>query len=235
MGKRYRSIGRSALAVALATVLAGCSARPLDPAERRFAADLHGPALRTEAVRVHRGALIGGIPMTRPPRPQIACRERIYPPEQGPEVRTSVAGFVLGNRVFVARPFWRDDYLDGYPEKLPLARAMFLAHELTHVWQWQQRERTGYAPWKAAGEHAVSEDPYLFDLDADRRFLDFAYEQQAALVEEFVCCRALDPEGARTVRLYELLRPEFPQLARRDRAQSVTLPWSDAHLPGICS
>ena len=41
------------------------------------------------------------------------------------------------------------------------------------------------------------EDPYLFDERADRRFLEYGYEAQASLVEEYVCCRALDPSGGR--------------------------------------
>ena len=36
------------------------------------------------------------------------------------------------------------------------------------------------------------------------------YEQQGAIMEEFVCCRALDPSGARTERLYGILRDVFP-------------------------
>ncbi len=229
-----RGLRLAALGLALAC-LAGCAARPLDPVETAFAAGLHGPGLDTGPVRVHRGAIIGGFPMRRPPRPQIACREKIWPPEEGPRVQTAVAGFVLGQDIFVSRRFWREGYVGDDPAELPLAPAMFLAHELTHVWQWQNRERTGYAAWRAAREHAVSDDPYLFGLDSAQAFLDYPFEQQAALVEEFVCCRALDPEGARTDRLYRLLAPEFPGLARTGTAERVQLPWAAADIAGICS
>ena len=136
--------------------------------------------------------------------------------------------------MFIARRWYAPDYLAGYPDTLPLAPAMLIAHELTHVWQWQNRAQTGYAPWKAAREHAAVEDPYLFEI-ADRPFLDYPFEQQAALVEEFVCCRALDPAGARTQRLYDLLAPVFPQLARQSRAGRVAIPWAGAETRGICA
>jgi len=223
------------LAAVAVAALAGCAARPLTEAERAFTATLHDRALDAAAVRIHRGAVIGGWPMTRPPRPYRACRERIFPREREPEIETSVAGFVLGNRIFVARDLYARDYLGDYPETLPLTAAMFLAHELTHVWQWQTRETTGYAPWRAAGEHAARADPYLFDLAVGRDFLDYGYEQQAALIEEYVCCRALDPDGARTGRLRALLRPHFPGLAPRSPARRVAIPWTGAQTEGICS
>jgi hypothetical protein len=105
---------------------------------------------------------------------------------------------------------------------------------MTHIWQWQHRESTGYTPWRAASEHSRNGDPYLFDLALDRSFVDYGFEQQASLVEEFVCCRALDPEGVRTDRLYELLRPVFPGLARHSVPMDVKLPWAAVETRGIC-
>jgi hypothetical protein len=141
---------------------------------------------------------------------------------------------VVYDRIMVARWFFTTDFLHGYPDELPLARAMFLAHEATHVWQWQARSRTGYAPWKAAMEHSVAADPYLFEVGGQTRFADYGYEQQASLVEEYVCCRALDPEGARTARLRDILEPVFPAIAATEPVASVRLPWSGAEVSGIC-
>ncbi len=219
-----------------ALLLAAC-ARPLTPAERGFADTVHGPALATEPVRIHRGALIGNLVLTRPPRPAVACRERIRPPETGP-VATSTAAVVLGNRMFTAVRWYGDDFLAGYPDSLPLDTAMLLAHELTHVWQWQNRATTGYHPLRAAAEH-LGADPYLFDLGATPRFADFGWEQQGALVEEFVCCRAMDPDGARTARLHALLAPVFPGIARRGKVppDAVRLPFPAlaSSLRGVCA
>jgi len=226
---------RLVLPIALC-LLAGCAARPLSEGERAFAATLHGPALTADAVGITKGALIGNVVRTRPPRPAIACRERIRRPETGP-VHISTAAFVLFNRMFAAERAYRDDYLPAYPEKLSLAAAMFVAHELTHVWQWQNRAITGYHPLKAAAEHRPGDDPYLFDLSGTPDFLSFGYEQQGGIVEEFVCCRTLDPEGARTRRLYDLLSPHFPDLARTTAVprEQVSLPWDGAQTRGICA
>lgn len=220
-------------ALCLVLALGACAERRLSEAERGFLDTVQGPELDAAEVVVVKGALIGAFPMKRPARPQVACRERIWPPEEG-TVEGRVAGVVVGERLNVARWFWTGDFLKGYPEVLPLPRAMYLAHEMTHVWQWQARAETGYAPWKAAGEHAASADPYLFEVGG-QSFLDYGYEQQASLVEEYVCCRALDPTGARTERLRDMLRPVFPTLAETETAPAVRLPWKGAEIAGICS
>lgn len=212
----------------------GCS-RPLTGHERAFAATVQGRALNADPVRLTRGNLIGTIIRTRPPRPALTCRERIRQPEVG-DIRVSTAAFVLFNRIFTAERVYRDDYLPDYPRTLSLSRAMFLAHELTHVWQWQNRAVTGYHPLKAAAEHHPGGDPYLFDLGENRSFVQFGYEQQAGIVEEFVCCRTLDPEGTRTARLFALLHPYLPDLQRDPEVgrNAVSLPWSDADIGGVC-
>lgn len=219
-------------AALLALMLAAACARPLTETERAFAATIHGPGLDMDAVRLHRGNLIGGIVHTRPPRPAIACRERIRAPETGP-VEVTTAALVLFNTIFLAEKWWREDYLPDYPERVPLPQAMLLAHELTHVWQWQNRARTGYHPLRAAAEHEPGGDPYLYELDPGKDFLDYGFEQQGALVEEYVCCRALAPEGGRTRALRALLASEFAGLARTAPARPI-LPPVTGELDGIC-
>ena len=221
--------------VVLVLLLAACT-RPLTPVERSFVATVQGDRIDLDRVRIVKGALIGGITSTRPARPRVTCRERIGRPETTPTVSTSTAAFVLFNTVFYATPYWREDFLAGYPETLPLGRAMLLTHELTHVWQWQNRAVTGYTPFKAATEHRPGGDPYLFDIADDRAFLEFDYEQQGALVEEFVCCRALAPDGVRTERLRQLLLPHFPAIARAERVprDQIELPYPEADLSGLC-
>jgi hypothetical protein len=127
--------------------------------------------------------------------------------------------------------------LQDYPERLNLVQSMLLAHELTHVWQWQNRARTGYSPWRAAAEHGRIDDPYLFDLDSSPDFLSYGFEQQGAIVEEYVCCRALAPDAARTKRLHRMLKDAFPvtDLPGARRESDVYLPWRGAELDGICN
>jgi hypothetical protein len=113
-------------------------------------------------------------------------------------LQTRTAGIVLFNTLHVRPEYHLPDYVTPREGRRSLAAAMFFAHEMTHVWQWQNRAVTGYHPFRAFSEHARIEDPYLFDPREDRRFLDYGYEVQASLVEEYVCCRAVDPRGART-------------------------------------
>ena len=145
--------------------------------------------------------------------------------------------FAFRSRVHFESGLYSDDMVIRWPERLRVPQALILAHELTHVWQWQNRDATGYHPLKASLEHIEKDDPYLLEIDPEKPFLDYAYEQQGVLVEEFVCCRALDPDGARTDALARLVGEVFPSAARRETvAQSaIRLPWDGVETAGICS
>jgi len=216
-------------------VLAACG-RPLSEAERVFMSGIQ-PGLDTDRIRIVENPLVGLRVTTIPTRPRNTCRELILPPATGPTVETRTAGAVLFQNVMVAPDYYLEDYLSGYPERVNLVAAMYFAHEMTHIWQWQNRDVTGYHPLRAAAEQWVSDDPYLFDPDEDRSLLDYGYEQQASLVSEYVCCRALDPEGARTQRLEGILAPlmQITPAAAQTSAPEILLPWAGAELDGICS
>lgn len=224
------------LICALALCLSACG-RPLTPAEQAFMADLTGPGLDPEPIRVTRSPLIGLVERSYPVRPRTTCRERIVPPPEGERIAARTAGIVLFNHLAVRDEVFLEDYVGPPGEPLNLVAAMFFAHEMIHVWQWQNRERTGYHPARAFAEHLATEDPYLFDGDAGFAFLDYGYEQQASLVEEYVCCRALDPEGARTARLARLIGEELTlaPIQRRIDSTPILLPWDGVEPDGICS
>jgi len=85
-------------------------------------------------------------------------------------------------------------------------------------------------------EHQTQPDPYLFELGAAPDYLGFGYEQQGAIVEEYICCAALAPHAPRTARLENMLTPYFRlenMTAKLDRAKMV-LPWDEVELAGIC-
>lgn len=213
-------------------VLVSCG-RPLTPSEAAFAQAMHGDTLDTGTVRFVKGALVGSVSYKRAKRPRLACRERIFPEPTGDVVTVGPAAVAIHNKVFFTRPYYLSDYMARYPEEMDLFAAMIFAHEITHVWQWQNRETTGYSPWRAGNEHFNSADPYLFDLATQARFLDFGYEQQAGIVEEFVCCSALDPDAPRTARLREMLQGAFP-VEKLHIPDKVHLPWDGAKTKGIC-
>ncbi len=224
------------LRLVLPGLLAACANRPLTPAERAFTETVMGPAVATEDVRLVKGAVVGLISVTVNPRPQTACREKLYPPLEEP-IRANFPAFARGRTIYYTRAFWSKDFLAGYPTVLDLDQAMRLAHEMTHVWQWQERRKTGYSPFAAAFEHVGGDDPYLVEIDPERAFTDYGWEQQGSIVEEFVCCRALDPDGARTKQLTGLVRQVFPGAASADALPKgrIRIPWARAELRGICS
>jgi len=203
--------------------------------ERAFIATIHGDALDMNAVRLHDGAPTRAVTFRRKPRPRTTCRELILPPATEEIVTSKPAAVAVYNRVLFDKDWYIDDYLPDYPDQVGLIAAMLFAHELTHVWQWQNRATTGYSPLRAASEHGGSADPYLFEINTDRRFGDFGYEQQGSIVEEFVCCRALAPQAPRTQRLHALIAQVMPVAPLpQSRPYDVQLPWDGVELRGIC-
>lgn len=217
----------------LILLLTACS-RPLTPAEVALVAPIHGPTLDTAQVRIAKAPLVGAFPITFDARPRTTCRERIGPPRTG-RLTVPTAGIALFNRLFLSSPVYLTDYAAPLPDgRLDLPAAMFLVHELTHVWQWQNRDVTGYHPRKAFTEQIVIDDPYLFDADTVTPFLEQGYEVQATLVEEYLCCATLDPTGARTERIKTQLLAVLPVAEPAAFARDVWVPHTE-DLPGICS
>lgn len=215
-------------------LLASCG-RPLTVNERAFLDSIHGDTLDMDAVRLHDGAPVRAVTFRRKPRPRTTCRELILPPTTEEIVTTKPAAVALYNTILFDKDWFLEDYLSEYPDEIGLIAAMLLAHELTHIWQWQNRATTGYSPLRAASEHTISDDPYLFEIDTPRRFGEFGYEQQGSIVEEFVCCRALAPQAPRTRRLHGLISQVMPVAPLPTRPQSdVRLPWDGVQLKGIC-
>ncbi|WOI34640.1 hypothetical protein R1T40_07905 [Tritonibacter scottomollicae] len=216
-------------------LLAACGRSPTER-ERLFLGTIHGDSLDYARLRLVEGAPLRAVTFRRPQRPRTTCRERILPPRPAGELVTaSPAAVALFNRIFFTREWFAPDYTPDYPQTLHLVEAMLLAHEATHVWQWQNRALTGYTPLKALGEHSASPDPYLFDLDGPAEFLAYGYEQQGTIVEEYVCCRALAPKAPRTQRLHEMLAEVMPVSdLPHSRESDVLLPWKGAKLDKIC-
>lgn len=224
------------LALFLLLILTACG-RPLTPNETDFLRAFHGDDIDPKRIRVIDGNPAGSATYKIPVRPRTTCQERIWPPlDEAKTVTVSPAATVLFNKVLLRDDIYREDFLQGYPEQIDLFDAMLFAHEATHIWQWQNRKLTGYHPIKAAREHVNSKDPYLFDTEEPRDFLDFGYEQQGSIVEEYVCCRLLDPNAPRTARLRGMIG-KYMAVDRLDSAidrPRVLLPWKGVQTDGIC-
>ncbi|KUJ79402.1 hypothetical protein [Ruegeria profundi] len=220
----------------MALVLLVSCGRPLTEQERSFADTVQGETLNLDRVRLVEGAPVAPVTFYRKSRPRLACRERILPPSEEGIVTAKPAAVALFNRVYFTRDWYLEDYMSEFPEQMNLIAAMLLAHELTHVWQWQNRETTGYHPLRAAAEHGGNSDPYLFDLNTSPNFLSYGFEQQGAIVEEYVCCRALDPKAPRTQRIHDMLSVHFDlsPLPEQSRDRDIVIPWNGAKTEGIC-
>ena len=193
----------------LCLILAACG-RPLTPAEQSFATQIHGDTIDTSRIRAIHGAPVGVVTYQRPKRPRLACRELILPEPETELVTVSPAAVALHNKVFFARDWYLENYMRDYPQQMDLLAAMLFAHEMTHVWQWQNRNWTGYTPWHAIGESIREPDPYFSATGQSPDFLGFGYEQQAATVEDYVCFAFANPTHPRRAELRALLEPVFP-------------------------
>ena len=222
------------LLLLLPLLLAGCG-RPLAPQEVAFLDSLQGRDMNLSKVRIHPGLVT--LTQRFPVPPRITCKSRLFPPSRRPTAIGSAPAMTLWDDIFVRSDWYARDLTGGYPDRLTLPQAMLLAHEALHAWQWQHRKDTGYTPFRAVGEHLASADPYLFNPDTHADFRSFGYEQQGAILEEYVCCRTLAPAAERTKRLHDMLAQVLPvaPLSQRPKRQDILLPWRGVKLKGICS
>lgn len=220
-------------ALILGLLLAACG-RGLTDTEAAFITDLKGESFDPGWARLHDG-LKSPAPREVPVPPRLTCQSRLYPPTKRESFMATAHAMAIFNDVYFSDRLYLDDFLPDYPERLYLPDAMTFAHEMVHVWQWRERARTGYHPFRAALEHAASRDPYLFDPDTTTAFGDYGFEQQGAIMEEYICCKALAPEAERTARLHAMLSDVFdlPPLSE-PLARDVILPWRHVEIDGIC-
>ncbi|MCC1493817.1 hypothetical protein [Cognatishimia sp. F0-27] len=216
--------------------LAACG-RPLTVNERAYLRALKGDQIDPSSIRLNNGHFAGSYVYEIPVRPRTTCQERIWPPlTERTTMEVSPAATVIYNTVLLRKDLYDTDMLRGWPDEINLFDAMLFAHEATHIWQWQNRAITGFTPLRALSEHTASADPYLFDTETDRAFLDYGFEQQGSIVEEYVCCRLLDPDAPRTARLRAMIGAVMP-IDGLDSVLDdpvVRLPWPGADTRGIC-
>ena len=204
----------------LSLLILGACSRPLAPGERAFVADVFGDSMDADAVRVASGFGVKPSKDEAPlpkssgpikPRPGVCDRGNPDPPEGPPPA------WAIHNEVHLIKEFYRADTMPGWPEQILLPQALIMAHELTHVWQWQNRQVTGYRPARAALESFTNRDPYFYVPEEGAGFLEYGYEQQAALLEDYMCYGMFDPANPRRAKLRVILAPYF----RVDRIDEV--------------
>ncbi|MEK6215612.1 MAG: hypothetical protein N2B03_00155, partial [Boseongicola sp.] len=70
-----------------------------------------------------------------------------------------------------------------------------------------------YSPWRAIRESLRIADPYFSPRGDAPAFLQFGFEQQAAIIEDFVCFTIANPRHPRRKELRQLLAPVLPVAA----------------------
>ena len=204
------------LGILLLLGLAACG-RPLAEGERAMAADMFGDSLDLDRIRVKSG--FRGAPPTvdsvltagEPPEVTPGLCDRVAPAAK----KSLPAAWVLYNTVHFTKLFYRTDTAPDWPNQILMPHLFVLGHELVHVWQWQNRRLTGYRPMKAAVEALLNRDPYFYVPDPGAGFLEYGYEQQGALLEDYLCYAVFDPENARRASIRTILSPHF-QMDRID-------------------
>ncbi len=196
----------------LLLVLAACS-RPLAPGEKALAEDMFGPTIDTSRIRVTEGLGLSPLSPAKPLPPasgKIELRpglcDRTAPNTGPPEPPPA---FAVYNRIHMMPEFYHAEVMPDWPHRLRLPEAVVFAHELVHVWQWQNRARTGYRPARAALESVFNQDPYFYIPDDGSDLLAYGFEQQAALFEDYMCYLIFDPEAPRRAEIRKILAPYF--------------------------
>ncbi len=194
-------------------VLAACS-RPLTEAENKFATDLFGDTMNVGLVRVSQG-----LGLTPPPKLVPGSVRKLRGTEEAcvrtpqPRGAQPAQAFALRNGVFFSNSLYSSDMALTWPRGMRFPQALIFAHELTHVWQWQNRATTGYSAWRAIREGLRIADPYFSASGEAPAFFHFGFEQQAAIIEDFVCFTIANPRHPRRKELRALLAPILPVAA----------------------
>lgn len=86
-------------------------------------------------------------------------------------------GIVTGNTINVSADIYQSDFALA-----SLDLQAFFAHELTHVWQYQNVSR--WTTVIAGSEHIRFRNPYGYSLDG-RPFNQYRFEQQGSIVQDY--------------------------------------------------
>lgn len=114
---------------------------------------------------------------------------------------------VIGNTIY----FDSDVYSLDFSESVADSDRWLMAHELTHVWQWQNRDYTGYTFSRVVSEHVEFGDSvYKYILVDGKRFTDYRFEQQGAIVQCYAMLRQVRPNAPVTLKHERIIRSEFP-------------------------
>ena len=171
--------------LAIAAILVSCG-RNLTPNEAAFLGTVQGNNIEYEKVRIVRGGV--------------------------QDLRKGFGAMATGNVIHFNRSNYRNDFVPTGPGEVSyLEDRILLAHEATHVWQFQNLDLTGCTLGKMIDEHRLFKDhvyEYSKPPSPSKAFLSYRCEQQAEIVGDWVELRERQDPSAP---IYErLIRSAMP-------------------------
>lgn len=206
------------LACAMA-LLPGC--RALTVNETAFANKIYAGTVDLELVRLYRLSLWRNrtdanlrkeLAADLDRNPQLAAtveNREAFLDKAANALSPQAEALVLGNRIYYAAGAYSRDFAAGFSTKANVTDLALLAHELVHVWQHQNRDRTGYSLLAIALERLQYKEPYKYEITPGKRFLDYRFEQQGAIMQRYVFMSYWPSDPAALRRHRALLEQEF--------------------------
>lgn len=203
----------SKTAVAICLLISACS-RPMTDGEITYGSQIITRDLNTDLVRFsgqESEAIRSATKQLDAEAEQLSSDARANSStEELRSVLPSLFGadaMTIGNVIYYDKSVYSSDFsTSSYASDRWL-----MAHELTHVWHWQNRATTGYTFTKVVSEHLeFGENVYDYALVVGKKFSEYRFEQQGEIVECYAMLRQVEPNSNLTLKHEKLIRAEFP-------------------------
>lgn len=176
-------------ALGLALIGSGCSSRAVTNDEKVFLATVFGDSVDVDSVSIRSSGVAKGI--------EEGIELGDIPPAYATSGQHTESWFdadaiTIRNRIYFNAAIYLDNYYD--PNEIHLLIDLF-AHEFVHVWQWQNREKTGYSLSRVIQEHVTyGKAVYEYERPPSQPFLQYRYEQQGMIVQDYIFMREHSPQ-----------------------------------------
>lgn len=200
-------------------LLTGC--RSLVPNEQNFLSNIYSGQLNFSKIWVHSVAARSSLTKERVKETlEFELREtdtittfgmdRAELLERSTEALLRIPGGVtIKNDIYFSKRAYQTDFAAGFPTEVNFSDLGLMAHEVMHVWQHQNRKRTGYSLLVVASEHLRYRDPYQYTIVNGKKFLKYRFEQQAQMVQDYVVLSYFPKDPAKLREITALLEQEL--------------------------
>ncbi|KUP92694.1 hypothetical protein [Tritonibacter horizontis] len=155
-------------------LLFGCTERPLTGSEAAFLGTVHGNNVQFDDILIVKGGLA--------------------------DARPNDGAVALGNKIHYNSNTYRENFVPD-DDVTFIEDLVLLAHEVTHIWQYNSGKTPKCTVSELAREHSEFGDTvyvYPTPLSASKSLTSYRCEQQAQIVGDWVLYRALNRPEAST-------------------------------------